>query len=705
MVKELTTDEEHEAVESYVRESLKKTDVDRMNLDREKTGVFTGSYAINPADNEEIPIWVADYILLSYGTGAIMAVPAHDDRDREFARKFDLPIKEVIAPDFGIPLLNAVDVTGPVVIGYDPKTKRFMSLVNKRNNMRWLVAGGLEQGESYRDAALRELAEEAGFRKVQKLIQLGGPNYSYFYNPNKDSNRRSFSYMFMAIINEEDAEAQEQESHEQYEVVWSDLDAIQTDFEKESAGREHWIDGLDRVRGAVKAHEAKQEYQSSVFIDEGVLFESGQYTGLTSTEAREKIVADLATKGVATEKVNYKMRDWSVSRQRYWGAPIPIVYCPKCGPVLVPDEQLPVVLPELDDFQPSGDGRSALARATDWLKTTCPTCGGEAERETDTLDTYICSSWYMYRYFDPFNTEKIFDTEIVNKWAPIDFYNGGDHATAHLLYARFVARFFHKLGLTIAEEPFKHMLFNGKVTASDGSAFSKSKGNGVDPLEIIGSGYGADALRMYLMFAAPLEIGARWDPQGVPGCFRFLTRLWNLVQEYAAADSGDIDEKLQRDIRRTTHTMIKKMTEDIEENRYNTAISAAMGAMNDLYRYKTEELKQGDVWSEALESSIAGIAPFAPHIADELWQQLGHQTSVQKDSWPEWNEEYIKTDTLTIAVQVNGKLRGTVEVSADSDQAAVDTAARTLESVKKALDGREPKKVIYVREKLINLVV
>ncbi len=705
MVKELTTTEQKEAVETYVRESLMKTDVDRMNLDREKTGVFTGTYAINPANDEEIPVWIADYVLPGYGTGAIMAVPAHDARDIEFARKFNLQIKEVVAPDFGMPLPNPVDVTGPVVIGYDPKTKRFMSLMNTRNNMRWLVAGGLEDGESYEDAALRELAEEAGFRKVQRLIKLGGPNYSYFYNPNKDSNRRSFSYMFLAIIDENDAEEQDQESHEQYEVVWSDLDTVQADFERESSGREHWIDGLGRVREAVKAFELGNEYLGPIILDDGVLFDSGSYTGMASFEAREKITSDLAAKGIATEKTNYKMRDWSVSRQRYWGAPIPIINCPKCGPHLVPDEDLPVVLPELKDFQPSGDGRSALARATDWLKVECPKCGGEGERETDTLDTYICSSWYMFRYFDPHNEEKIFDSAIVNKWAPIDFYNGGDHATAHLLYARFVSRFFHKVGLIDIEEPFKHMLFNGKVTASDGSAFSKSKGNGIDPLEIISQGYGADALRTYLMFAAPLEIGARWDPQGVPGTYRFLNRLWNLVQEYNEAPEGDVDQKLQSDILRTTHLMIKKMTEDIEEDRYNTAISAAMGALNDLYKYKVAELKRGNVWQEALEAIVSCVAPFAPHIADELWQQLGHSESVHKDSWPQWNEQYIATAIVTVAVQVNGKLRGTVEISAGSDQSVAENAARELENVKKALGDQELKKIIYIQDKLLNLVV
>jgi leucyl-tRNA synthetase len=508
--------------------------------------VFTGAYVVNPINNEQIPVWIADYVLTGYGTGAIMAVPAHDERDNEFAVKYDLPLIRVVKND--------------------------------------------------------------------------APDEACTH-------------------------------------------------------------------------------------DEGIMMNSGSFDGQASADTRENIVKTLSEQGQATEKTNYKMRDWSVSRQRYWGAPIPIVNCPSCGPQLVPDEQLPVVLPELVDFQPSGDGRSALARATDWLKVTCPNCGNEsAERETDTLDTYICSSWYMFRYFDPRNTEKIFDTDIINKWAPIDFYNGGDHATAHLLYARFVTRFFTKIGIMNNPEPFKQMLFNGKVMASDGSAFSKSKGNGVDPLEIIESGYGADALRTYLMFAAPLEFSARWDPQGVPGTHRFLSRVWNLTQEYLETAEGEISEQITKSLRLTTHTMIKKMTEDIRENRYNTAIAAAMANVNDLYKIKVDNLRKNPVWQESLEALVTCIAPFAPHIADELWHQLGHDDSVQVDHWPAYNDEYLVTDEITIAVQVNGKVRGEISVAADASKEDILTAAAAHERVASFL---EPgiKKSVYVPGRLVNFVV
>lgn len=555
---QLTTPEQKKAVEEYVTKTQTKSEVDRQ-ANKDKTGVFTGSYSINPVNGKEIPVWVADYVLAGYGTGAIMAVPGEDERDHEFAEKFDLDII------------------------YTTEQQEF--------------------------------------------------------------------------------------------VGYADIKA------------------------------APQKFK---------LANSAEFDGQNFAEGRKNIMQKLIELGAATESTNYKMRDWSVGRQRYWGAPIPIIHCPKCGPVLVPDEDLPVVLPELDDFQPSGDGRSALARAKDWLVVDCPQCGGPGERETDTLDTYICSSWYMFRYFDPHNQHAIFDSDIVNKWAPIDFYNGGDHATAHLLYARFIARFFSKIGLINNSEPFKQMLYNGKVTAQDGTMFSKSKGTGIDPLEIIAQGYGADALRTYLMFAAPLELTSKWDPQGVPGAHRFLSRVWNLVQEYLVLEPGHSEhgEESQsqnnaneKAVLAATHFMIKKVTGDLEQNHYNTAIAAAMACTNELYKLKTIAFGKNDTWQEALEGLVACIAPFAPHTSEELWHQLGHSSTVHKDSWPKFNDKYLVSDEITIAVQVNGKLRGEVVVAADNAEADITAKAQELDKVVTHLDGKPIKKTIYVPGKLVNFVV
>lgn len=555
LAKEVATEEKRKEVEEYIKLSARKTEVERQ-ANKDKTGVFTGSYAINPANGEEIPIWVGDFVLAGYGTGAVFG-DIHDERDFEFINKFKIPARVTVVPE-----------------------------------------------------------DEEEAKKV-----------------------------------------------------------------------------------------LAKEY---AFTDEGILIDSGEFSGMKSFEAREKIVAKLKAEGLAEEKVNYKMRDWSVGRQRFWGAPIPIIYCGDCGPVLVPDSDLPIVLPELDDFKPSGDGRSALARATDWLKVPCPTCGADGERETDTLDTYIDSSWYLYRYLDPHNQEKIFESAPANKWMPIDFYDGADHATAHLLYARFVARFFTKIGLVRNPEPIKQMLYHGKILASDGSNFSKSAGNGVDPLEVINSGYGADALRTYLMFAAPAGLDIRWNPQGVPGTYRFLNRVWNLVQEFVESTEVKLNAELEAKLKSAQNKIIKKVTEDIEGNRTNTAIAALMEGLNDYAKLKSSgdgNFGKNETWQSALESLVACLAPFAPHIAEEMWQDLGHSSTVHKDTWPKWDEKYLNSDKITIAVQVNGKVRAEIEVDTNSSKEEVLSLAKADSKVATWIEGKEIKKEVYVPGKLVSLVI
>ena len=693
IVAKITSSSQKADVEAYITSTAKKTEVERQAA-KDKTGVFTGSYAINPINGVKIPIWIADYVLGGYGTGAIMAVPAHDERDNEFAKTFKLPIAEVIEAktfDSENPPQDGKKNTkrNVAICVIEDEAGKFLTL--KWNKLDWhnFVMGGIEDGEEFIEAAKREITEETGFTDLEFVSRMPFALNSVFYAAHKDVNRDIRVDVLRFNLKSRDQVALKRESHEDFEVNWVEK------FELNSLGP---VGGLDYIVQWINDGDC-------VHTGEGRVTDSGEYTHLDSATARKKIVRDLAKKGAAQEKVNYKMRDWSVSRQRYWGAPIPIVNCDTCGTVLIPDDDLPVVLPELTDFQPSGDGRSALARAADWLKTSCPKCGGEAERETDTLDTYICSSWYMFRYFDPHNQQKAFDPEVVNTWAPIDFYNGGDHATAHMLYARFVTRFFSTIGLIDNPEPFKQFLFNGKVVASDGKNFSKTLGNGPDPLEIIGQGYGADALRTYLMFAAPLEFGSRWDPQGVPGAFRFLSRLWNLVQEYQEQETGELAKDEATKLRQSVARMVKKITEDIEENRYNTAIAAAMGGLNDLYKQKTIGLIKGTDWHFALESIVACVAPFAPHVADELWQQLGHSSSIHSDSWPEIEQQYLMSDQVKIVIQVNGKVRGTVMMLAESRQDEVESRAKKDDKVQSHLEDKELKKVIYIPNKLINFVV
>lgn len=548
LVADITTEEYKADITSYAKSSIVKSEVERQqDADKEKTGLFTGAYATNPVNNKKIPIWVADYVLMGYGTGAIMAVPAHDERDFAFAKKFDLDITRVVS-----------------------------------NN-----------------------------------------------EPDEDCTHA-----------------------------------------------------------------------------EGVLINSEEYNGMSSAIAREQIVKDLQTKKIAHEKVNYRMRDWLISRQRYWGAPIPIIHCESCGPVAVPEKDLPVELPKIENYRPTGGYVSVLAGVEDWVNVPCPTCNKPGKRETDTMDGYVCSSWYFLRYVDPTNSEQAWSSARSKQWIPVDFYNGGDHATAHLLYARFFMRFFHSIGLVDSPEPFKRMIYHGKIKAGDGSVFSKSKGNGIDPLEVIEQGYGADAIRLYEMFAAPVELAVLWDEQGIPGAYRFLNRVWNITQEFLASSEEQLDDKITADIRMIEHKAIAKVTEDIDGVRFNTAIAALMEAVNGLYKLKGEgKLKKSDVWQSAIESILMLLAPFAPHITDELWSQLGHDDSIHIDHWPTLNIDYATLDTVTFVVQVNGKLRAQIQLPKDSEKEVVLTAAKEDENVKEYLAKGNLVKEIFIPGKLINLVV
>ena len=543
LARTLLNDETRELVEKYIDDAVKKSEIERSNDTKEKTGVFSGSYAINPATGQKIPIWIADYVLGGYGTGAVMGVPAHDDRDFAFAEKFELPVVEVI-----------------------------------------------ERPE----------------------------------------------------------------------------DDIDTD---------------------------------ACYHGEGVLVNSGAFDGTRSEDAREQIVAWLEQEGKGKSQITYKMRDWLISRQRYWGAPIPIIYCPEHGAVPVPESDLPVLLPDVDDFQPRGDGKSVLAAQEDWVQTTCPVCGSPARRETDTMDGYACSSWYLLRYTDPHNTQQAWAPDKANYWAPLNMYVGGDHATAHLLYVRFWTHVFRELGLTDFAEPVKKLVYHGLIQAEDGRKMSKSLGNVVDPLEVINAGYGADALRTFELFLGPINENSSWNSRGIAGVYRFLNRLWTLVQEFNDSDkTGTSDaQKLDTIINSTT----KKVTDDIHRLSFNTAIAALMECVNDLYKLKVAGYSED--WRPHLKTLVQLVQPFAPHMAAELWQQLGETSQLDFAAWPVWDNAKIVSDSLLIIVQVNGKLRAKLEVAADASEEQIKDLALADANVQKFVPY-EPKKIIYVKGKLINIV-
>ncbi len=529
LVPELATEKTREAVETYVKDSLRKSEIERQE-NKEKTGVFTGSYAVNPATGEEIPIWVADYVLSGYGTGAVMGVPAGDERDFEFAKKFDLPIVKVI-----------------------------------------------EKPDSSDD---------------------------------------------------------------------SDI----------------------------------------CYAGEGVMVNSGPFSGRESSEVREEIFDWIEKQGIGRRKVTYKMRDWLISRQRYWGCPIPIAYDKDGNPHAIPEDTLPVVHPEVKDYAPDSTGRSALAKATDWLKVTID--GEEMTRETDTLDGYACSSWYLWRYVSPHDKNHAWDPELIKKWAPTDVYVGGDHAVAHLLYVRFWCKFFADLGFLPFREPIKTLLYNGYINAPDGKKMSKSKGNVIDPLDVIESGYGADTLRTYEMFIGPYNEDAAWSTKGVGGVYRFLNRCWTLC--FNNPVSKDTDDSARVTAR---NKVIKKVTTDLHRHSFNTAVAALMEYVNELYKSGSSD--------EDLIVLAKLLKPFAPHLASEMLEKLDAD-----DVWPTWDESKLATDSVEIVIQVNGKLRAKVSVPVEDLENKEKVVALALEdpNVKKFVNGA-PKKTIFVpRAKLLNLV-
>lgn len=544
LLEKLSTDLTREKLEEYKKESLKKSEIERQE-NKEKTGIFTGSYAINPANGKKIPIWVSDYVLGGYGEGAVMAVPAHDERDFEFAKKFDLDIIKVV-----------------------------------------------EKPEDMAD-------------------------------------------------------------------------------------------------------------DDSCYHGEGVMVNSGEFNGQKSEDVREQILGWLEESGIGRSKTTYKMRDWLISRQRYWGCPIPIAYDKDGKEHLIPEDQLPVMLPTLSDFKPDDSGKSALAKSEEFI--TVEINGEKMTRETDTMDGYACSSWYLLRYADPRNSKQAWDPELVNYWAPVDYYVGGDHAVAHLLYIRFWTHVFRDLGLTNFAEPVKKLLYHGYINAEDGSKMSKSKGNTIDPLEVINQGYGADSLRTYEMFIAPYEVDASWDSRGIAGVYRFLNRVWVLVQEFIESEKSAENLSNFSEVQKIQHKTIKKVTEDFHRESLNTAVAALMEFVNELYKMKLEGFSND--WQFVLEDLLKMLVPFAPHISSELWQQLGNNDFIEKSGWPKWNEELLKTDEIQIIVQVNGKLRGKIKVSVNSEKDEILAIARAEDNVSKFLQDKEILKEIFIPNKLINFVV
>jgi leucyl-tRNA synthetase len=545
LVEKLTAPQFQGAVTEYIQQTRKAKEIDRMSTEREKTGVFIGSYCINPSNGERVPIWIADYVLVTYGTGAVMAVPAHDERDFEFAGKYRLSIRQVIS----------------------------------------------------------------------------------------------------------------------------------------------------------ESNDSSQKELDNPFIKPGIMVDSGKFTGMESTEGKSAVIEWLKSIGAGDFKINYKLRDWLISRQRYWGAPIPIIFCPKCGEVPVSEDQLPVLLPTNVEF--TGKGISPMTTAPDFVNAKCPKCGGEAKREVDTMDTFMCSSWYFLRYPNPHLEDKAFDKELAGKWLPVDQYVGGaEHAVMHLLYARFFTKVLFDLGLISFDEPFQRLVHQGMIT-NNGAKMSKSRGNVVNPDNFVKK-YGSDTFRMYMMFMGSYEEGGNWSDEGITGIHRFNNRVWRLIFTLLEEKPKGSESHGFAKVIWQQHYAIKFCTQSLDNFHFNTAISRIMELVNEIYLY-IQNVKPEDqnfnLWNETIPILIQLIAPFCPHMAEELWQLITKPYSIFNAKWPEYNEAMLAMDTINLGVQINGKIRGQIQIAANAEEKDIISAAK--DKISKHLEGKHIIKAIVVPRKLV----
>lgn len=689
-------------VESYIKKAKNKTELERTELQKDKTGIeLKGVKAINPANGEEIPVWVADFVLGHYGTGAVFA-DAHDQRDFEFAQKYNIPVTQSIAQLFDGTGVNKVRKDKKntereiveVIIKHWEKDEYFCLDWNL-NNWKAFVVGGIKEGETLEEAAVREAKEESGYQNMKVVKKVGWEMHSRFFAEHKDVNRYPVKRNCIYIELQDGEFIEPDKKHtKNHEGVWVKKDKVR-EFLTLPEPKVYW----DALQNGEKA-----------FTEKGVLINSTQFDGMTSDEAMPKIIEWLGNKGLAEKEVNYKLKDWVFSRQRYWGEPIPIVHCEKCGAVAVPEKDLPVELPDVKSYEPTGTGESPLANIKEWVNTKCPKCGGDAKRETNTMPQWAGSSWYYLRYIDPKNDKALVDKKKEKYWSPVDFYVGGaEHATRHLIYARFWHKFLYDIGAVNYGEPFIRLQHVGLIMAEDGRKMSKRWGNVINPDDIV-KDFGADSLRVYEMFMGPFSQSCNWSTNGLVGAKKFLEKVWKFYYEYAKSGklkqkddfkaTGDyfIDGTLPA-VKTQLEKTIKKVTEDIETFDLNTAISQMMIFINTLLI--GPEISRND-----LEKFIKILAPFAPHMAEEIWREvLGNKKSIFLEKWPKFDESKIKDETIELVVQVNGKFRDKIKAEADiSEEDAKDVALKS-EKVQKHIKEKEIRKVIFVPGRLVNFVV
>jgi leucyl-tRNA synthetase len=661
LVAKITSPEQIEAVEAYVEQAVRQTEIQREATDKEKSGVFTGGYAINPVNGERIPIWIADYVMMTYGTGAIMAVPAHDERDFEFAIKFGLPILPVIDRVDG--LTKSFAPTGSMGVGFT----------------RALKSEGIpfEKDEDGLKIIIPPYKVERYIQHAQEYLQPGywnevvGTNWVCIFD-NGVVAWESIEDGIHILAHCQELETNVSEMRTLMEMLWE----------------------LEFYRDALYHHEY------------GAMINSQAFSGTPGETAIQKVNEWLEEQGIGKEAVNYRLRDWLISRQRYWGAPIPVIYCPEHGAVPVPEEDLPVLLPDDVEWRPTGE--SPLKLHPTWKHTICPVCGNHAERETDTMDTFMCSSWYHLRYLSPEYDQGPFDPQEYDYWMPVDIYTGGiEHATMHLIYTRFFHKACRDMGVTKGPEPMVQLRNQGIILGEDSEKMSKSRGNVVAPDELV-ERYGADVVRAYLMFFARWDLGAPWNSSGIEGTVRWIRRIWTLMTETAknTTELAEAEGSDLRSLRRKVHQTLRQVTHDFETFEFNTIISALMELLNEMYKAREQGAVGTPEWAEAQDIYLRMLAPVAPHIAEEVWTEfLGKPYSVHTQPWPEVDEAAAKEDEITLIVQVNGKVRDRIQVSASIKEGEAKNAALASEAVQKYLQGKEPRKVILVPGRLVNIVV
>ena len=687
------------AVEEYRGKTKTRTEIERTAVDKPKTGIqLVGVEAKHPLTKEILTVWIADYVLNNYGTGAVMAVPAHDERDFAFAKKYNLPIKQVVVP-------CANDSKNPPKPGFE-EVKRDTVIIHLRDKstgkfalLDWhgtlegittAIMGGIESGQTPEEAGIREIEEESALSGVKIVKKLPFITAAKYCASHKNQNRCAHTYTLLAEI----------ENIKNQGIISDSEQKIHTLI---------WVEENKVLESLTPDHQ-KQVWQmlqkETALTTGGYLINSGEFDGMNSEEAKKKIT-DLADGEL---KVTYKLKDWVFSRQRYWGEPIPLIHCKGCGVVAVPEKDLPIKLPKVKFYEPTGTGESPLAAITKWVNTKCPKCGGKAKRETNTMPQWAGSSWYYLRYIDPKNKKALVDKKKEKYWMKngVDLYVGGtEHATRHLIYARFWHKFLYDIGVVSEQEPFNQLRNLGMVLGTDGRKMSKRWGNVVNPDEVV-KNVGADTLRVYEMFMGPFEQEIAWSTDNMVGSRRFLEKVWKLQGSLTLQPpppKGGVRGEA-KDFQTLLHKTIKKVTEDILNFSFNTAISAFMILVNAAEKVPARIHSDGggEISKKDYEMILKLLAPFAPHMTEEIWTNLGNKTSIHLEQWPKFDEEKISSAETIIVVQINGKPRANFKIQAGSTQTEVEKIALNMTEVSKWLIGKNVLKKLFIKEKILSIV-